>query len=76
MTDQAQRRIDHAHPARETNVSMNYGFYMPNNDIDTITRCAECRKLVGARWTDRGWRTYQHKDAHGEPYCPGGGQTS
>lgn len=41
---------------------------------DTITRCTECRKLVGATWTGSKWRTYQHADARGEPYCPGGGR--
>jgi len=44
---------------------------------DTITRCRQCLKIVGARWHAgpgrRGWKTYQHADARGEPYCPGGG---
>jgi hypothetical protein len=57
---------------------------MPDEKIDTITRCPQCRKLVGARWFTGpwptlssaglpGWRLYQHADAQGQPYCEGGG---
>ncbi len=52
---------------------------MPEQRPDTITRCLHCGNLFGARWVDRspsqkaGWRTYQHADVYGEPYCPGGG---
>lgn len=48
---------------------------MSDDRLDTITRCPKCWKLVGARWHEGiGWKTYQHADTQGEPYCEGGGQ--
>lgn len=47
--------------------------------VDTITRCHDCKKLVGATWEPRGWRTYKHdmpfrqRVPHVLP-CDGGGR--